>query len=105
MIFKKLRFFLIKICFEIQCAEEKEEEKQSSGDKSYIDEVELFRALSGEKDAEMLKGLLEKIATGVESDIDPIILSPDANKSHRAVSLPMHTLFFVPLQIEVVFCF
>lgn len=66
------------------CAEDKEEEKPTPTDTSYLDEIESFRALAGEKDAELLKGFLEKITPGAENDVDPIVLSPDADKSHRA---------------------
>ncbi|KAJ6809140.1 multisubstrate pseudouridine synthase 7 [Iris pallida] len=67
-----------------ECAEEKEEEKPPSTDKSYSSEIESFQSLCGEKDADLLRGILENIASGVEHDVPPIVLSPDSDKSHRA---------------------
>lgn len=67
-----------------ECAKENEEEKPPSTDKSYFSEIESFRSLCGEKDADLLRGILEKIASGVENDVPPIVLSPDSDKSHRA---------------------
>ncbi|XP_068634278.1 multisubstrate pseudouridine synthase 7 [Aristolochia californica] len=45
--------------------------------------IESFRSLAGEADAKSLKELLDQIGSGVASNISPIILSPDADKSHR----------------------
>ncbi|XP_072952200.1 multisubstrate pseudouridine synthase 7 [Typha angustifolia] len=66
------------------CSDCKEEDKPTSTDKDYTFELESFQSLCGDVDAQALKGILEKISSGMESDIAPIILSPDSDKSHRA---------------------
>ncbi|ONK74350.1 uncharacterized protein A4U43_C03F5330 [Asparagus officinalis] len=67
----------------LDCSEDKEEGKPIADDKSYVKEIELFRSLCGEKDSELLKGFLDKITPGEENDVEPIVLSPDSDKSHR----------------------
>ncbi|XXG68023.1 hypothetical protein AAC387_Pa06g1223 [Persea americana] len=62
----------------------------STANKSYADEIESFRSIAGDADAESLKGFLDRIASSTESDISPIVLSPDPDKSHRTA---MHTFF------------
>ncbi|XP_058106205.1 multisubstrate pseudouridine synthase 7 [Magnolia sinica] len=67
---------------------EKIDEKESkildsTPNDSHNAEIESFRSLAGDADAESLKGFLERIQCGVENDISPIVLSADANKSHR----------------------
>ncbi|XP_020086834.1 multisubstrate pseudouridine synthase 7 isoform X3 [Ananas comosus] len=64
--------------------DDKEEEKSPSIDKDYSSEIESFRSLCGDADAEALKELLGRISSSPESDVLPIILSPDSDKSHRA---------------------
>ncbi|XP_010259121.1 PREDICTED: multisubstrate pseudouridine synthase 7-like isoform X2 [Nelumbo nucifera] len=51
--------------------------------KTYTSEIELFRALAGDSDAESLKSLLNQITSGGQSNVSPIVLSPDSDKSHR----------------------
>ncbi|KAF3327559.1 multisubstrate pseudouridine synthase 7 isoform X1 [Carex littledalei] len=66
-----------------ECTDIKPEEESGPIDKDYSTQIESFRILCGDTDAEELKVLLENISS--ESDeIDPIILSPDSNKSHRS---------------------
>ncbi|KAH7661468.1 Pseudouridine synthase TruD protein [Dioscorea alata] len=66
-------------------SEEKAPEKNPhSSDKDYSGEIEAFRSLSGEVDAESLRDFLEKIVDSEASDVASIILSPDSDKSHRA---------------------
>ena len=67
--------------------EEKAQVFDSTANKSYADEIESFRSIAGDADAESLKGFLDRIASGAESDISPIVLSPDPDKSHRTASL------------------
>lgn len=56
--------------------------------KNYDAEVESFRVLAGESDAESLKSLIGQIASsGGEDSVSPIILSASSDKSHRTVSL------------------
>nr|CAD1828049.1 unnamed protein product [Ananas comosus var. bracteatus] len=64
--------------------DDKEEEKSPAIDKDYSNEIESFRSLCGDADSEALKELLGRISSSPESDVLPIILSPDSDKSHRA---------------------
>ncbi|KAM0951860.1 putative tRNA pseudouridine(13) synthase [Dioscorea sansibarensis] len=66
-------------------SEDKAPEKNPhSSDKDYSREIEAFRSLSGEVDAESLRDFLEKIVDSEANDVAPILLSPDSDKSHRA---------------------
>ena len=71
----------------LQCVDVKEEEKAApSADADHSQALESFRALCGDADCEALRGLLERAAAGGDSDVSPVILSPDADKAHRSVS-------------------
>ncbi|RWW21912.1 hypothetical protein BHE74_00031398 [Ensete ventricosum] len=63
---------------------EKVQENPCSDGRDYTLEIESFRSLCGEVDADALKAFLEKVLA-LESDASPIVLSPDPDKSHRAV--------------------
>ncbi|WOK99434.1 multisubstrate pseudouridine synthase 7 [Canna indica] len=63
--------------------EDNAEENRSASDKDYTSEIESFRLLCGEVDADALKAFLESVLSS-ESDVPPILLSPDPDKSHRA---------------------
>lgn len=52
---------------------------------SYTSEIESFKSLAGESNAELLKAFLDQIISGVK-DVSPLVLCPDADKSHRTVS-------------------
>lgn len=49
--------------------------------------IDAFSLLAGESDANLLKEYLQQIRANLGNEISPIILSPDANKLHRTVSL------------------
>lgn len=66
-------------------AEKKEEVVAEQSDKSYTEEIESFRSLAGDADADRLKELIEKISTGAEHDGSPLVLSPSSDKVHRTV--------------------
>ncbi|XBI19522.1 hypothetical protein VPH35_061028 [Triticum aestivum] len=51
--------------------------------------LESFRLLCGDADCEVLRGFLSSVSEG-DSDVSPIILSPDADKAHR---LEVHDFF------------
>ncbi|EMS59294.1 Putative pseudouridine synthase C1A4.09 [Triticum urartu] len=51
--------------------------------------LESFRLLCGDADCEALRGFLSRVSEG-DSDVSPIILSPDADKAHR---LEVHDFF------------
>ncbi|KAF9618566.1 hypothetical protein IFM89_002261 [Coptis chinensis] len=60
------------------------EEKKSEETKlSYSSEIESFRSLAGDTDAELLKALIDKVTSGGTDDASPIVLSPDSDKTHR----------------------
>jgi tRNA pseudouridine13 synthase len=66
----------------------KEEEKAApSADADHSQALEKFSGLCGEADCQALRGLIEKAAAVGEGDFAPVILSPDADKAHRAVGL------------------
>lgn len=66
--------------------EKKAEVFDSTVNRSYADEIESFRSIAGDADAESLEGFLDRIVSGAESDVSPIVLSPDSDKSHRTAS-------------------
>jgi tRNA pseudouridine13 synthase len=49
--------------------------------------LESFRLLCGEADYHALRGFLERVSEGGDGYLSPIILSADADKAHRSVSL------------------
>ncbi|XP_052204944.1 multisubstrate pseudouridine synthase 7 [Diospyros lotus] len=51
--------------------------------KGYDMELESFKSLAGDSDAEGLKAFIHQISTGSEDGLPPIILSPSSDKSHR----------------------
>ncbi|KAG8068084.1 hypothetical protein GUJ93_ZPchr0005g16303 [Zizania palustris] len=68
-----------------ECVDVKEEDKAApSADADHSQALESFRALCGDADCDALKGLLERVSGGGESDVSPVILSPDADKAHRS---------------------
>nr|XP_023913146.1 multisubstrate pseudouridine synthase 7 [Quercus suber] len=64
--------------------------EDTANTKSYVSEIESFRALAGESDAKHLEDFINQINFGVEDGISPIVLSPDSDKSHRTA---MHNFF------------
>ncbi|XP_062231827.1 multisubstrate pseudouridine synthase 7-like isoform X2 [Phragmites australis] len=68
-----------------ECVDVTEEEKAApSTDADHSQALESFRALCGDVDYDAVKGLLERSAAGGDSDVSPVILSPDADKAHRS---------------------
>lgn len=72
--------------------DEKVRENPCSDGKDYTLEIESFRSLCGEVDADALKAFLGKVLAS-ESDASPIVLSPDPDKSHRAVGFDNFHIF------------
>ncbi|GLT32711.1 hypothetical protein SLA2020_073560 [Shorea laevis] len=58
--------------------------------RSFSSEIELFRSLAGDTNADQLEAFLNQITSGHGDDISPITLSPDSDKSHRTA---MHNFF------------
>lgn len=74
-----------------------EEDKAApSADADHSLALESFRLLCGDTDCNALKGLLERASAGGDSDVMPVILSPDADKAHRSVS-SLSVTFFLKL--------
>ncbi|KAL6609680.1 hypothetical protein ACP70R_039649 [Stipagrostis hirtigluma subsp. patula] len=68
-----------------ECVDVKEEEKAApKADADHSQALEAFRALCVDADCDALRGLLERMAAGGDSDVSPVILSPDADKAHRS---------------------
>ena len=65
--------------------EEKEVKILDQQNKSYTTEIESFRALAGDCNADSLKALIDQINSAGEDNGTPIILSPSSDKSHRTV--------------------
>ncbi|XP_057962932.1 multisubstrate pseudouridine synthase 7 isoform X2 [Malania oleifera] len=65
-------------------------ELSDQSDKSYTSEIELFRSLAGNSDAEQLKAFISQINSDGEGSALPIVLSPDFDKSHRTA---IHNFF------------
>ncbi|KAK6911419.1 Pseudouridine synthase, TruD [Dillenia turbinata] len=80
----------------VQMVEENAEGAPEFSSKSYNSEIELFRYLAGDSDAESLEGLLCQATSG--SSVAPIVLSPDSDKSHRRA---VHNFFKEKLKFLV----
>lgn len=62
-----------------------EEDKAApSAEADHSQALESFRSLCGDADCNALRGLLERVSVGGDSDVSPVILSPDADKAHRS---------------------
>lgn len=81
---------------------EKIEERENvavQSDKSYTDEIESFRSLAGDSDADRLKEFIDKINSGAsEDEIQQVVLSPSCDKPHRTA---MHNFFKEKLKFLV----
>ncbi|KAL6970709.1 tRNA pseudouridine(13) synthase [Sarracenia purpurea var. burkii] len=58
--------------------------------KSYDTELESFKSLTGDSDAESLKAFIHQISSGSKDSPSPIVLSPSSDKSHRTA---VHNFF------------
>ncbi|KAK3135128.1 hypothetical protein QOZ80_5BG0414940 [Eleusine coracana subsp. coracana] len=68
-----------------ECVDVTEAEKAApSADADHSQTLESFRVLCGDADCNALRGLLERMSAGGDSDVSPVILSPDADKAHRS---------------------
>ncbi|KAA8544958.1 hypothetical protein F0562_019647 [Nyssa sinensis] len=73
-----------------EVGEEKETKTSFELNKNYESELESFRSLAGDSDAEQLKAFIDQICSGVKDSASPIILSPNSDKSHRTT---VHNFF------------
>lgn len=83
-----------------QIAEEKEIKITDQPDRSYATEIESFRALAGDSDADSLKAFIDQISSGSEDSVAHITLSPSSDKSHRTVCIP-----FACCSLKFCYCF
>lgn len=79
-----------------ECGAKVSDEKMSES-KSYEAEIELFRSLAGDSDAEKLESLISQVDSRTENEdsVPHIVLSPDSDKTHRTVSFQFEKLLSV----------
>ncbi|KAF7142514.1 hypothetical protein RHSIM_Rhsim05G0160900 [Rhododendron simsii] len=73
-----------------EIAEEKKTKMSDQLNKSYDTELESFKSLTGDADADCLKAFVNQISSGVKDGLSPIVLSPSSDKSHRTA---VHNFF------------
>ncbi|XP_073128130.1 multisubstrate pseudouridine synthase 7 [Henckelia pumila] len=81
-----------------EIAEEKREKICDLLAKDYTPEIETFRALTGDVDAEKLKTFIDQVSSSVAGSNESIILSPSSDKSHRTA---VHNFFKEKLKFLV----
>ncbi|CAK9158614.1 unnamed protein product [Ilex paraguariensis] len=81
-----------------EIVEEKETKISDQPNKSYDTEIELFRTLAGDSDADSLKAFIEQISSAIEDNVEPIVISPSSDKLHRTA---MHNFFKEKLKFLV----
>ncbi|XP_009587531.1 multisubstrate pseudouridine synthase 7 [Nicotiana tabacum] len=72
------------------CSEDKDVNISDQLNKSYVTEIESFRSLAGNSDADKLKGLIDKLNSGVDVSDESVVLSPSSDKLHRTA---IHNFF------------
>ncbi|CAN0920472.1 Multisubstrate pseudouridine synthase 7 [Linum grandiflorum] len=65
---------------------------------SYVSEIQEFRLLTGDSNADLLEGLINQVNSGSEDGISPIVLSADYDKTHRTA---VHNFFKEKLKFLV----
>lgn len=75
----------------LQCSENKDVNISDQLNRSYVTEIESFRSLAGNSDADKLKAFIDELNSGADVSDESIVLSPSSDKSHRTVS-PYHVL-------------
>lgn len=75
----------------LQFSENKDVNISEQLNRSYVTEIESFRSLAGNSDADKLKAFIDDLNSGVDVSDESIVLSPSSDKSHRTVS-PYHVL-------------
>nr|XP_018622549.1 multisubstrate pseudouridine synthase 7 isoform X2 [Nicotiana tomentosiformis] len=73
-----------------ECSEDKDVNISDQLNKSYVTEIESFRSLAGNSDADKLKGLIDKLNSGVDVSDESVVLSPSSDKLHRTA---IHNFF------------
>ncbi|KAL7157781.1 hypothetical protein ABFS83_02G099900 [Erythranthe nasuta] len=73
-----------------EVAGEKKDKVSDQLEKDYAPEIESFRTLVGDSDAENLKLFIDQISSGVKTNDESIVLSPSSDKTHRTA---VHNFF------------
>lgn len=79
----------------VHVAEENETNASDQLNKSYDAEIESFRTLAGDSDADLLQSFIAQITSGAEESPSPIVLSPNSDKIHRTVCCLHFGGFFI----------
>ncbi|CAI9259223.1 unnamed protein product [Lactuca saligna] len=84
--------------FSIQTAEEHESKTTNQPNGNHFSEIESFRALVGDSDANSLKEFIDKINSNDEDGVivtnTSIVLSPSSDKVHRTVGISLINVSF-----------
>lgn len=85
--------------------EENREQTSHPTNISYASQIESFKSLAGDADAdaEHLEEFLNQLSSGSGDNTSPIVLSPDSDKSHRTVCLIFCHITLSRLQASSVF--
>ncbi|KZV54416.1 pseudouridylate synthase 7 [Dorcoceras hygrometricum] len=81
-----------------EITEEKREKTCDLLAKDYALEIEKFRVLAGDIDAEKLKAFIDQVSSNVGASNESIVLSPSSDKSHRTA---VHNFFKEKLKFLV----
>ncbi|XP_069144640.1 multisubstrate pseudouridine synthase 7 isoform X1 [Solanum lycopersicum] len=66
-----------------ECSENKDVNISDQLNRSYVTEIESFRSLAGNSDADKLKAFIDELNSGADVSDESIVLSPSSDKSHR----------------------
>ncbi|PHU09981.1 hypothetical protein BC332_21841 [Capsicum chinense] len=81
-----------------ECSETKDVNISDQLNRSSATEIESFRSLAGNSDADKLKVFIDELNSGVDVSDESIVLSPSADKSHRTA---IHNFFKEKLKFLV----
>ncbi|KAI4350051.1 hypothetical protein L6164_010576 [Bauhinia variegata] len=73
-----------------ETVEENEIKASDATNISYSSQIESFKSLAGDSDAQLLEEFINQINSAGQDTVSPIVLSPDSDKSHRTA---MHNFF------------
>ncbi|PSS26725.1 Multisubstrate pseudouridine synthase [Actinidia chinensis var. chinensis] len=73
-----------------EIVEDKEIKISDQLNNNYDTEIESFKSLAGDSDADVLEAFIQQISSGVKDSLSPVILSPSSDKSHRTA---VHNFF------------
>ncbi|KAG5626342.1 hypothetical protein H5410_011560 [Solanum commersonii] len=73
-----------------ECSENKAVNISDQLNRSYVTEIESFRSLAGNSDADKLKAFIDELNSGADVSDESIVLSPSSDKSHRTA---IHNFF------------